>query len=281
MKCPKCGTNNPPEEQLTYCRKCGTELRVVCPRCSADNAGNAEHCTECGLELHPDRGHERAAGIRKDPDLVTVAGVIKKPTMSGGVLAIGVVTLLIVWFPIVVALRQRAQLNDCQSNLRKLAVALSVYARDSGGVYPDSNDWNESLSPYLRDRNTLACPSRSDKVGYAFNFNLNEFGAGSVPSPSTTIAFFDAKGGENVNGMEEIWLKSAAHWRGNNIVFLNGSTKVLREVPGRQYWGYAMREGIAAPTTPVSPTDPLAPTAPVAPSPPTPVPATEGNPGAP
>ncbi|HEY0073600.1 MAG TPA: zinc ribbon domain-containing protein [Abditibacteriaceae bacterium] len=237
MRCPKCGTNNPPEEQLTYCKKCGTELRTVCPRCSADNPGNAEHCSDCGLDLHPDRGHERAAGIRKDKDTVIVAGVLKKkPTFSAGMLAAAVVALIIVWIPIFMVLKKRSQLQGCQGNLKKLALAMQAYARDNGGHAPTASDWTAALLPYVQDRNTLICPARPGKFGYSFNLGLNEAPLAQITNSGTVIAFFESDAEENSSGTQNLWLASSVHARGNNLAFADGTVRQSLTPPADQYW---------------------------------------------
>jgi prepilin-type processing-associated H-X9-DG protein len=227
-------------------------LRTVCPRCSADNPGNAEHCNECGLDLHPDRGHERAAGIRKDKDTVIVAGVLKKkPTLSAGMLAAAVGALIIVWIPVVLALKKRSQFKGCQSNLKKLSLAMQVYARDNGGHAPTASDWTPALLPYLRDRNVLICPSRPGKIGYAFNLALNEVPLAQITNTGVVIAFFEGGDGkENANGFQSQWLASSAHSRGSNLAFADGTVRQSLSVPAAQYWTPKMK---VQPTLPSGP----------------------------
>ena len=254
MRCPGCGTINPPEEQLTYCKKCGTELRVVCPRCSADNPGHAEHCGECGLELHPDRGHERAAGIRVDTDTDIVAGVLKKrPTLSTGMIAAGFGVLLVIWIPIFSALRKKAQLTGCQSNLKKIAMAMQVYARDNGGHAPTGYEWSTQLLPYVKDRNSLMCPSRPGKVGYAFNLNLNEAPVAQINNSGTLIAFFETGSEKAASGTQNLWLARAAHSKGNNVVFVDGTVKQTRNVPPDQFWQAQIGSAPVAPAPQTAP----------------------------
>lgn len=248
MRCPKCGTYNSPEEQRTYCKKCGTELRVVCPRCSADNPGDAEHCNECGLELHPDRGHERAAGIRVDPNTAIIGGVLKqRPTFSTGMLAVAVGVLIVVWIPVFLSLKKRQQFVGCQSHLRQLAVAMQAYAHDTGGNAPSAYDWSTSLMPYMRDRNVLQCPSRPDKVGYGFNLNLNEVTLSRLNNAGTLIAFFEARGEKTISGTQTLWLTTPAHSKGNNLVFVDGTVRQSLNTPSDNFWSAA---SATAPPTP-------------------------------
>lgn len=233
MRCPNCGTNNPPEEQLTYCQKCGTELRVVCPRCSADNPAFEEFCRECNLELHPDRGHERAAGIRS-------RNVIddEEPWLSryAQYLIGGLVIAAVLWIPVAGTLRQRSNFNTCQQHLGKIAFALRLYERDNNETLPAAENWTPLLLHYLKDSSYLACPARSARVGYAFNSYLSSQRVGVNPE-SDPITFFEAEGGTaNLSGDDTAWIKSPVHSRGNNVALLSGAVKVLRNPTGLNNW---------------------------------------------
>jgi ribosomal protein L40E/Tfp pilus assembly protein PilE len=251
VRCPKCGTNNPPEEQLTYCRSCGTELRVVCPRCHADNPGYEEFCNECGLELHPNRGHERAAGIRRDETLTVSGEVVKKRASWTTMVAVGVGVLLLAWMPVFSVLRQRSQFNTCQSNLKHVALALQLYAKDNGEHLVYYDKWSQLLLPYLKDARYLACPARSDTHGYAYNFALTDRNWNTISAPGTTIAFFEASGENDMAGGAGNWLTPPAHSRGNNVVFLDGKVHVYRQTPPPELW--TGRSGENAPETTPTP----------------------------
>ena len=233
MRCPNCGTINPPEEQLTYCQSCGAELRVVCPRCSADNPAFEEFCRECNLELHPDRGHERSAGIR-GRDLVDD----EEPWLSrhGQLLIGGLVLAAILWIPVANTLRKRSQFNTCQQHLGKIAIALRLYRRDNDETMPPAENWTPLLLHYLKDSSYLACPSRSAKVGYAFNSYLSGQKVGPQMD-GDAITFFEAEGGTpNLAGDDTLWMKDSVHPRGNNVVLYSGAVKVLRAEPGLNNW---------------------------------------------
>ncbi len=49
MKCLKCQTENP--EGKKFCRKCGIEMVVVCPRCGAKLQADDTFCGDCGLRI--------------------------------------------------------------------------------------------------------------------------------------------------------------------------------------------------------------------------------------
>jgi len=235
VRCPKCGTINPPEEQLTYCRNCGAELRVVCPRCATDNPSDAEFCSECGLELHPDRGHERAAGIRKG-DVSLSGGAAQASSHSTQFIIGGLVIAAVLWIPIFLAWRQKSQLSGCQSHLKHVAVALLLYARDSDGSFPAAENWMPSLLPYLKDAAYLKCPARPARFGYAFNASLSGQKLFLAPGEDA-VAFFEAAGDTpNLSGTDMDWLSPPAHSRGNNVAMLSGSVKLLKESPSLGFW---------------------------------------------
>jgi len=49
MKCPKCQTDNAPDD--SFCRKCGTKLEVVCPECGRTIPPDSSFCPKCGHDL--------------------------------------------------------------------------------------------------------------------------------------------------------------------------------------------------------------------------------------
>lgn len=51
VACMNCFTNNPLAPEQRRCRKCGTELFVVCPRCGKEQPSDAEACHGCGFRF--------------------------------------------------------------------------------------------------------------------------------------------------------------------------------------------------------------------------------------
>lgn len=102
-------------------------------------------------------------------------------------------------FPVFAQAKAKAQQATCQSNLRQIGMAVSMYAQDFDGAYPPvavtyftrdkeadgSLTWRELLKPYLQV-SFLTCPSRAlpgvmgenagdPKVsGYALNDRINQ-----------------------------------------------------------------------------------------------------------
>jgi membrane protease subunit (stomatin/prohibitin family) len=53
VKCPNCGTMNPPDAK--FCNNCGQKLsaQIKCPNCGAMNPPDAKFCNSCGQKLTP------------------------------------------------------------------------------------------------------------------------------------------------------------------------------------------------------------------------------------
>jgi membrane protease subunit (stomatin/prohibitin family) len=51
IKCPKCGTMNPPTNK--FCSECGTKFEAdkKCPKCGANVPGGSKFCPECGKPM--------------------------------------------------------------------------------------------------------------------------------------------------------------------------------------------------------------------------------------
>lgn len=96
--------------------------------------------------------------------------------------------------------RDRAQLAVCQSNMRQLGFALSMYAQDHGGLLPQVHygegdliaKWSAAITPYCQLRD-IQCPLWDRRAtGLWLSYVLNSaFSHGEslleVPDPSATI----------------------------------------------------------------------------------------------
>lgn len=160
----------------------------------------------------------------------------ERPTLSTGMYAAALGVLLVIWIPIFLALKKKAQFTGCQSNLKKIAMAMQVYARDNGGHAPTAYEWSTQLLPYVKDSNTLVCPSRPGKIGYAFNLGLNEAPMAQINNSGTLIAFFETGSAKVASGTQNLWLAQPAHSKGNNVVFVDGTVRQSRNAPADQFW---------------------------------------------
>ncbi len=57
IRCPRCGTENPPQAQ--FCMHCGNLLVQRCPVCGAGNPPDAHFCLRCGAPLRGEQAPER------------------------------------------------------------------------------------------------------------------------------------------------------------------------------------------------------------------------------
>jgi prepilin-type N-terminal cleavage/methylation domain-containing protein/prepilin-type processing-associated H-X9-DG protein len=137
------------------------------------------------------------------------------------VVVIGIIALLAaILLPVCSSVREHGRSTTCLSNLRQIAVAMSVYVGDSDGTYPpiQSSDgtWLDLISPPGRGRQ-LVCPDiqypdlyspqseETPVVGYAMNSLLGRLNADldstagesevRLRFPATTVTIFDARAG--------------------------------------------------------------------------------------
>jgi membrane protease subunit (stomatin/prohibitin family) len=72
IKCPKCGTMNPPTNK--FCSECGTKFEAdkKCPKCGANVPGGSKFCPECGNPMGskkcPNCGADVPAGTKFCPE---------------------------------------------------------------------------------------------------------------------------------------------------------------------------------------------------------------------
>ena len=68
--------------------------------------------------------------------------------------------LAAILFPVFARAREKARQMNCQSNLKQIGLALSLYARDYAGHFPPrQDDLTPIVDRYLLDAECLTCPS--------------------------------------------------------------------------------------------------------------------------
>ncbi|HEX3000736.1 MAG TPA: prepilin-type N-terminal cleavage/methylation domain-containing protein, partial [Armatimonadota bacterium] len=82
--------------------------------------------------------------------------------------------LAAILFPVFARARENARKANCQSNLKQIGTAWSMYAQDYDeiavpGWTPDGANARTKLDPYIKNENVWACPSSSVKHGYGLN----------------------------------------------------------------------------------------------------------------
>lgn len=102
----------------------------------------------------------------------------------------------------------------CVDNLRKLEIAMQVYADENNRKYPTSDKWCDLLirGEYVKNKKTFRCPSHiKDRCSYAINPNA------TPDSPPDTVLIFETQGGWNQAGGPEIF--NLNHGQCSNILF--------------------------------------------------------------
>lgn len=118
--------------------------------------------------------------------------------------------------------KARAQLVNCLSNARQLAISVMMYGDDHGETFPPSADyaapksdpgriWSAKLLLYTHNREVFSCPSVADR---AFPANWEERGLGSLGYTAATA--IDPNGVEGFPTQESILAQEKGarlHWR--------------------------------------------------------------------
>jgi uncharacterized membrane protein len=152
-------------------------------------------------------------------------------TVSGGIVVFTVV-FLPVW-----TRRSDPELKiQCYSNVRNIAMALSVYADDYDRL-PAQARWCDTLEEYLRNPDVYRCPQAQARCGFAYNTALDAIETGVV-DPARVPAVFDADGGWNAHGGKELLSDFPRHLGGDNYGFPDGHAAwyARKRPPGEVRW---------------------------------------------
>jgi prepilin-type N-terminal cleavage/methylation domain-containing protein/prepilin-type processing-associated H-X9-DG protein len=100
---------------------------------------------------------------------------------------IAIIALLAaILFPVFARARENARRASCQSNLKQLALGMSMYLQDVDGVYPPFDNyggslggpviyWGEALFPYIKNQQVFQCPSEPTKPSASGDFSGDGF----------------------------------------------------------------------------------------------------------
>jgi prepilin-type processing-associated H-X9-DG protein len=162
-------------------------------------------------------------------------------------------------FPVFAKVREKARTASCQSNLKQLGIAISMYVTDHDSVFPkreNVDDWNRrggwmvAVYPYVKNAQLYLCPSDEDPYAPAgltgapvtrISYMSSSFAVSNPPkgepefeSPSELMLLSEGNtGGEirqgDINGTgapgtvnERIELN---HFEGFNILYVDGHVK--------------------------------------------------------
>lgn len=245
--CPKCGRENP--EGAVYCTGCGEQLPVAAhppgaptppppPSPTPRTSGLAIASLVLGILAWMSWGLTALPGIvlgilgirqvsrsqgRLTGQGLAIAGIAASVSSF---LLLGLTAAIL--FPVFATARQKARTAACQSNLKEIALAMSMYAQDHHDRLPMKDNWCDALIPYTKNEELFRCPSLPDqRCGYAYNAELSKVSVSSIKSPAQTVSFFDAKGGWNLAGGAQ--LQDRRHQDGINLAFTDGHVKWTKE----------------------------------------------------
>lgn len=122
--------------------------------------------------------------------------------------------------------------GSCKSNLKQLAIAMELYARDNGGKLPSHQNWEQQTIVYLKNSQIYKCPdaTTTQKRYYCMNPHLSGKSLKKIPKPSKTILLYECNDGKPISRHHFL---EFGHFC--NVAFADGRVKHLpaREVERR------------------------------------------------
>jgi prepilin-type processing-associated H-X9-DG protein len=151
---------------------------------------------------------------------------------GGGIALAGIIVsaIFVLMIPVFVALllpalaqaKQRAQTIKCVSNVKELSIAMRICAMDNKNHYPAATNWCDTLRSHAGMTNVFHCPAdfSGGRCSYAFNAQLA--GAEVDKASPGAVMIFEANGGWNASGGEELMLAAPRHGRVIVVGFADG-----------------------------------------------------------
>jgi hypothetical protein len=158
---------------------------------------------------------------------------------GGGMALAGVIVSAIFVFmiPVFAALllpalaqaKGKAQRISCMNNVKELSIALRVYVGDKQNHYPAATNWCTAIQSEIGMTNTFHCPAdfSGGRCSYAFNARLS--GAEKDKVDPGTVMIFEAAGGWNLSGGQELLLAEPRHGHFVVVGFADGRVESMPE----------------------------------------------------
>jgi prepilin-type processing-associated H-X9-DG protein len=144
-------------------------------------------------------------------------------------------------FPVFAQARLKARQVACLSHVAEMARAAQLYAEDHNEVYPASNAWMDSLTPYIGKSQKVStistttvfhCPSvAAEGYGYAYNSLMSQKALADISKPNEIIMLYDSSDLARNASDPVTSLPSPPRHIGNNIGFVDGHVRSLRSRP--------------------------------------------------
>lgn len=124
--------------------------------------------------------------------------------------------------PLIRSTRERARRHDCADNLRRIVIALHIYAVDNGGNFPE--DLSALHPKYIDDVKVFICPSDVDASDIA----------GDGSDIDVTTSYLYSRGWNEKDPLDtilacdknDIFGKDTNHrGKGGNVAYLSGEVK--------------------------------------------------------
>lgn len=120
----------------------------------------------------------------------------------------------------------RPQYSDCGGNVKKIALAIRLYADEHEGKCPPATQWCDDVLPNLEGRQIFKCAQRRGGEG-AYGFNAKLAGRTLSAIPPDTVMIFETDKGWNTTGGEGEVVTSPPHGRNFVFGFADGSVREL------------------------------------------------------
>lgn len=171
--------------------------------------------------------------------------------------------LAAILFPVFARAREKARQASCQSNMKQIGLALTMYRNDydetnfryylnnTGGFTPVGASGPadcyvcaaDVFQPYVKNIQIFRCPSGASGAGlfdahssYAMNCSINAAKDASIGAPANTIAYVEAGchyinpvGCWGVNQPDGYRLQGSRHNGGSNVTYYDGHSKWQKE----------------------------------------------------
>ena len=211
-----------------------------CPQCGYEKGATDVQCPRCQGQGLPGQGAAgQAPGVAADDApstgravlsffLPLVGGILyladrqtrPKRARSAGLGALigcgagalvlpAILIMAAILFPVFARARENARRASCQSNLKQLSLAVTLYTHDHRQL-PDLStpeSMRAALGPYVKNPEIYKCPSGGV---YAGNPQVNRMAIEEVPAPAQVPMIVETEG---------------VHLDGHNIAFVDGHVK--------------------------------------------------------
>lgn len=253
MYCSKCGVQN--SDGATYCINCGNGLMEAVPG-QVPPAVVPTTPKTCGLATA-----SMVMGILSVfcvtwpicGPLAIIFGIIALVKISGSngqlkgngraitglvipvVFIIVTPVLMAILMPALSKVKHIAQAVVCESNLKGLSSAMTVYMNDYEDAYPTPEAWCDLLMQDVDvSQQSLQCPSVPELAfGYAMNEHLRKLSESAVEpvAAGQLVVLFEADLGKNgVGGPDDLVLRHERNGQlGCNILFADGHVEFVTE----------------------------------------------------